>query len=85
MLWNLKRNKFAGMADHYRAVISFQLVVLGIILGSLWVYWKVNILTPLIGVLLANALFTIINTLRVINGESHMHPFFKKNQKQKTK
>jgi len=84
LIWNQKKDKIKGITHHYRAAISFQLMIFGIILGCLWIYWKVNILTPLIGVLLANALFTLMNTLRVMNGETFMHPVFSKNQKQKT-
>jgi transcriptional regulator with XRE-family HTH domain len=85
LLWNLKKDKIKGITNHYRAIISFQLMVFGIILGCLWVYWKVNMLMPLIGILLANALFTLMNTLRVMNGEAFMHPVFKKNQQQNPK
>ncbi len=84
LIWNLKKDKIKGISDHYRAAISFQLVMCGIILGCLWVYWKVNQPTPLYGVLLVNALFTIMNTLRVMSGEDYMHPVFNKNKKQKT-
>jgi hypothetical protein len=38
VMWNLKRNKTKGMASHYRAVISSQLTMVGVILGCLWVY-----------------------------------------------
>jgi hypothetical protein len=39
----------------------------------LWVYWNVSILTPLIGVLIANGLFSIANTIKVMSGD----PFIK--------
>jgi len=82
IIWNLKKDKIKGIAGHYRAAITFQLVILGIIIGCFWVYWKVNILTPLIGVLLMNALFTIFNTLNVMSGKPYMvHPFSKPGNK----
>ncbi len=78
IIWKLKKNIITGMGEQFRTVLSFQLIALGMIFGSLWVYWKVNIPTPLLIVLIGNALFTIMNTLRVLNGEDHMHPFFMK-------
>ena len=67
ILWNQKKNKIKGITNHYRAVISFQLIICGVIIGCMWVYWKVNMPTPLIGVLLANGLFSLINTAKVIS------------------
>jgi len=82
VIWNLKKDKIKGMNDHYRAIVSFQLMICGIILGCLWVYWKVNQPTPLIGVLLMNALFSLTNTIRVISGDSYINlPFLKEDDK----
>ena len=79
LIWNLKKDKIKGIADHYRAVIGFQLVICGIILGCLWVYWKVNQPIPFIGVLLMNGLFSIINTIKVMRGDSYISMPFVKN------
>jgi transcriptional regulator with XRE-family HTH domain len=84
VIWNFKKDKIKGITRHYRFVIIFQLLILGILLGSLWVYWKVNIPTPFFGVLLVNALITIMNTLRVMQGEDFWHPVFTRKKKQKT-
>lgn len=82
VLWNLKKNDVKGITGHYRAAITFQLIVFGVALGSLWVYWKINMLTPLIGVLLMNGLFSITNTLRVMSGEHCIKmPFIKSESK----
>lgn len=82
IIWNLKRKKIKGIANHYRIVFSFQLMILGIILGCLWVYWKVNMLTPLIGVLVANSLFTIFSALQIMNGKPYKPiSFFKSGNK----
>jgi transcriptional regulator with XRE-family HTH domain len=79
LMWNLKRNKTKGMASHYRAVISSQLTMVGVILGCLWVYWKVNMLTPLIGILLVNAFISIMNAIKVMSGDTDLKmPFMKK-------
>lgn len=85
ILWNLKRNKIKGIANHYRIVISFQLMILGIILGCLWIYWRVNMLTPLIGVLVANSLFTIFSALQVMGGKSPMPVSFLKSRNKNEK
>jgi transcriptional regulator with XRE-family HTH domain len=69
LIWNLKKDKTKVMADHYRAVITFQLMIFGVILGGIWVYFKIGMLTPLLGVLLLNALFTIFRTMNALNGK----------------
>lgn len=76
IIWNFKKNTIKGITDHYRAVISFQLVILGIILGCLWIYWKVNQPTPLIGVLLANGLFSMFRAIQVMSGKPYKHSSF---------
>ena len=82
LIWNFKKDKIKGIADHYRAVISFQLMICGIILGCIWVYWKVNQPTPLIGVLLINGLISLTNTVKVMSGEGFIKmPFIKNNDK----
>ena len=82
LIWNFKKHKIKGIADHYHAVISFQLMICGIILGCIWVYWKVNQPTPLIGVLLINGLISITNTIKVMSGEDYIKmPFIKNNDK----
>ncbi len=82
LIWNLKKDKVKGITDHYQAVISFQLIVLGFILGGLWIYWKANQPTPLIGVLLISSLFSIFNTIKVMSGKPYKHiSFFKSGNK----
>lgn len=82
LLWNRKKEKVKGISEHYHAVISFQVMVLGVIIGCFWVYWKVGILTPLIGVLIANGLFSIANTIKVMSGDSYIKvPFIRYKEK----
>jgi transcriptional regulator with XRE-family HTH domain len=72
LIWNHKKDKVKGMSEHYRYVISFQLKVwIGILAGS-WILWKANQPIPLILVFLANAVFSIFNTIKVVSGESFM-------------
>lgn len=82
LIWNLKKDKIHGITDHYQAVIRFQLMILGIILGCFWIYYKVNQPIPLIGVLLMNGLFSITNTIKVISGDPYINmPFIKNSDK----
>lgn len=81
LIWNSKKNKIPGLSDHYRAVVSFQLMILGVILGCLWVYWKVGILTPLYGVLFANVLFSIFGAMQAMSGKSFKPGPFKTREK----
>lgn len=79
LIWNLKKDMINNLSEHYRIVMSFQLMILGVALGCLWVYWWTGQLIPLIGVLLMNALFSILNTLKVMSGEPYLKmPFIKK-------
>lgn len=65
IIWNQKNDKTKDMSNHFRAVISFQLCILGICLGGLWIYWKVNQLTPFIGGLLVGGLVSIMNPIKL--------------------
>lgn len=77
LIWHQKKDKTKEMLNHFRAVISFQLCILGISLISLWVYWKVDQLTPFIAGLLVGGLVSIINAISVMNGKAYVNPFFK--------
>jgi transcriptional regulator with XRE-family HTH domain len=71
LIWNNKKDKIKGMSEHYRDVISFQLKVwIGILAGS-WIYWKSDVVIPLVIVFLGNAIFSIFSTLKVVSGESY--------------
>ncbi len=77
IIWNQKKEKNKNHAYHLRAVISFQLCVLGICLGGLWVYWRVEEWTPLLGGLLVGGLVSVVNAIFVMSGKSFINPFFK--------
>lgn len=82
LIWNMKKNEVKGISENYRAVITFQLMILGIILGCLWVYWKIGLLIPLIGVLLGNGLYSIMNSIKVMSGDPQIKvPFLKTNDR----
>lgn len=78
IIWNKKQDKTNEMAQHFKAALSFQILILGISIGSLWVYYKTGILTPFYGILLAGALMSVMNAFRAMDGKSFVHPFFKK-------
>ncbi|MDX8338557.1 helix-turn-helix domain-containing protein [Draconibacterium sp. IB214405] len=80
LMWRARKQKTKTMSDHYRSVISFQLLIFGVLVGCLWVYWKVNITTPLLGVLLINTLLSITNAVKVMNGESYISSPFAKHE-----
>ena len=82
LMWRAKEHKTKAMARHCRSVISFQLIICGTLLGCLWVYYKTNITTPLLGVLLINALLAITNTVKVMIGQSYIDTPFSKNKQQ---
>ncbi len=65
------------VSNHFRAVISIQLCILGISIGGLWVYWIANEPIPFIGGLLVGALVSITNAINVMSGKPYINPFFK--------
>lgn len=77
IIWNLKKNKTKDMSNHFHAVISFQLCILGISLVSLWIYWKVNQSAPFVGGLIIGSLVSIINAINVMHGKPYINPFIK--------
>jgi transcriptional regulator with XRE-family HTH domain len=81
IIWNLKNNKTKDISNHFRAVISLQLIILGITLSGLWIYWKVNQPIPLFGGLLAGGLLSITNAIKVMNNAPFINPFVKDRDK----
>lgn len=81
-MWRTRKHKTKAMSDHYHSVIRFQLMICGVLLGCFWVYWKTTITTPVLGLLLINALGSITNTVKVMNGEDYIATPFSKNEKQ---
>ena len=77
VMWNYKKEKTKDMSTHFRAAITMQLSILGICLFGLWIYWKTNILIPLIGGLLIGGLISIMNTIFVMTGKPYINPFIK--------
>ncbi|MCU4162641.1 helix-turn-helix domain-containing protein [Carboxylicivirga caseinilyticus] len=78
LIWRLKKDKTKAMLLHFRAVISFQLIIWAICLACIWIYWKVDQPIPLMGTLFASALVSIINSIQVLFGKSFIHPFLKR-------
>lgn len=77
LIWNRKKEKTIELSIHFKAALSFQCCILAISLVSLWIYWKVDVLTPLIGGLLAGGLVSIINAINVLNGKAFINPFMR--------
>jgi transcriptional regulator with XRE-family HTH domain len=83
IIWNSKKDDIKAITGHYRAVISFQLIILGVVLACIWVYYKTNILTPFWGVLLINGLLSLTNTLKVMLGLPYIKMPFGKSKSDK--
>jgi transcriptional regulator with XRE-family HTH domain len=79
LLWRRKKDSVQGITEHYRIAISFQLIVLGVVLGGLWAYYWTGMLTPILGILLFGALISIVNAIKATNGDKSIKlPFDKK-------
>ncbi|MDA3943796.1 MAG: helix-turn-helix domain-containing protein [Bacteroidetes bacterium] len=83
ILWKFKKDKTKDTANHFRAVITLQLTILGITLIGLWIYWKVNQPIPLFGGLLAGGLLSILNAINVMNSAPFLNPFIKSGDRSK--
>ena len=77
IIWKNIKNKQKEMTSHYLAAMSMQLAIVGISIVGLWIYFKVNQLTPFYGGLLAGALISIFNAINVMNGKKFINPFVK--------
>lgn len=76
-----KKGKTKAMSNHFSAVISLQLCILGICLAGLWIYWKVGQPIPFFGGLLVGALVSMMNAINVMKGKTYINPFFKSGEK----
>ena len=85
IIWNYKKDKIKGMSEHYRYVISSQLKVWVAILATSWIYWKTGQPIPLILVFLANCIFSIFNTIKVVSGDSYKNFSVLKSESEKDK
>lgn len=75
LIWHAKKDKVKGMSDHYRDVISHQLMWWIIIIATLWIYWKADNVIPLIIGFIVNAMITIVSTIKVVSGEPYKNFF----------
>ncbi len=75
VLWHFKKQESDGLSIHFQAAMVMQLTILGITLVGLWILWKVGRPTPLYGGLLAGALISIVNAIKVFSGTSFINPF----------
>ena len=80
IIWQRQKDKTNSLAIHFRATIILQLCVLGITLVGLWIYWKVNQPTPLIGGLLAGGLLSLMNAIKVMNGSPFINPLVRNSE-----
>lgn len=87
LIWNKKKEEIKGITDHYRDVINFQLTI-----------WLIFMFPGIIALLFAgipfaiytaiifNVLFTITNSIKVLNGNSYKYFYayrFQKKRKSK--
>lgn len=66
---------------HYRAVLGLQSFVLFAAIGGLWPYYWSGVIIPTMGSLLVGCLFSIVNTMNVLNGEDFIHVSLSKKKK----
>ncbi len=74
IIWNKKKNEIKGIKKHYRDVINYQL--------SLWLIFMISgtiallfagVPYPIYAALILNVMFTIPNTIKVLNGKPYKY------------
>lgn len=74
IIWNRKKHEVKGITDHFRDVINFQLTNWFLyILPGLFIYLIIKLpFLFYLGLILSGS-FTIINTLKVLNGKPYKY------------
>ena len=79
IIYNKKKNDIKEMTDHFRAVIAFQSFIFLIWILGFWGFLMIQNSRVSFGILVIGALFSIINTLKVLNNQPYKYfGFFSK-------
>lgn len=74
VIWILKRDEIPGINEHAKNVMNFQISMLIYLLaGAMSVFFALGLLVlPLLGIY--STIIIIINSVRVMNGDSYKYP-----------
>ncbi|MBN1183610.1 MAG: helix-turn-helix domain-containing protein [Bacteroidales bacterium] len=73
IIWNRKKDDIKEMTGHFRAVIAFQSTTLFMCLLGCWALYNAHNPRAIIGFLFLSILFSIKNTLNVLNGKPYKY------------
>ena len=84
IIWNQKKDKIKGMSEHYSDVISFQLSIwLIFMIPGIIAFLFAGVPYPIFVAIIFNVMFTIPNSIKVLNGRSYKYFYAYKFQKNK--
>ena len=82
IFYNWKKTNIKEMAEHYRAILAFQSFIFLIWILGLWGSYRSGMHEPIYGILIVGVMFSVINTLRVLNGQTYKYLIFSRFKKQ---
>jgi len=82
LIWNKKKNEIKGMTDHYSDIINYQLSIwLIFMIPGIITFLFAGVPYPIFVAIIFNVIFTIPNSIKVLNGRSYKYFYAYKFQK----
>ena len=84
LIWIKKKNEIEGITDHYRDIINYQLSIwLIFMMPGIIAFLFAGVPYPFFVAIIFNVMFTIPNSIRVLNGRPYKYFYAYKFQKTK--
>jgi transcriptional regulator with XRE-family HTH domain len=84
LIWNKKKNEIEGITDHYRDIINYQLSIwLIFMMPGIIAFLFAGVPYPIFVAIIFNVMFTIPNSIKVLNGRPYKYFYAYKFQKSK--
>lgn len=82
LIWSKKKDNIKGITDHYRDIINYQLSIwLTFMLPGIIAFLFAKVPYPIYVAIIFNLMFTIPNSIKVLNGRSYKYFYAYKFQK----
>lgn len=84
LIWSKKKDEIKGITDHYRDIINYQLSIwLIFMFPGIIAFLFAGVPYPIFVAIMFNVMFTITNSIKVLNGRSYKYFYAYKFQKNK--
>ena len=84
LIWNKKKDDVEGIDDHYRDIINYQLSIwLIFMMPGIIAFLFAGVPYPIFVAIIFNVMFTIPNSIKVLNGRPYKYFYAYKFQKSK--